>query len=44
VRAAGQASLEGVDAVVLETDGNFSVITSGWNGSRDALADVDGVA
>jgi uncharacterized membrane protein YcaP (DUF421 family) len=44
VRASGQASLEGVDAVVLETDGNFSVITSGWNGSRDALADVDGVA
>lgn len=43
VRASGQASLEGVDAVVLETDGNFSVITSGWSGSRDALADVDGV-
>ncbi|WP_202842389.1 DUF421 domain-containing protein [Luteimonas saliphila] len=40
-RAAGQASLERVDAIVLETDGNFSVITSGWDGSRDALADVE---
>ena len=43
VRARGHASLEGVDAVVLETDGTFSVLTSGWSGSRSAMAHVDGV-
>lgn len=43
VRAQGHASLERISAVVLETDGTFSVITSGWDGSRDALANVAGV-
>ena len=43
VRAQGHASLEGVDAVVLETDGTFSVLTSGWAGSRSAMAHVEGV-
>lgn len=42
VREKGHASLEGIDAVVLEADGTFSVITSGWAGRRDAMAHVDG--
>lgn len=42
VRARGHASLEGIDAVVLETDGTFSVITSGWDGRRGAMAHVAG--
>ncbi|MFC4852689.1 DUF421 domain-containing protein [Actinophytocola glycyrrhizae] len=40
VRANGLGDLESVDAVVLETDGSFSVITVGSAGSRGALADV----
>lgn len=44
VRAQGHASLEDIAAVVLETDGTFSVLTSGWDGSRSAMAHVDGVA
>nr|WP_312359900.1 YetF domain-containing protein [Stutzerimonas balearica] len=35
VRASGSASLEGIEAVVLETDGSFSVISAGaprWPG------------
>lgn len=43
VRSQGHASLESIDAVVLETDGTFSVITSGWDGARGALAGVSGV-
>lgn len=40
VRKQGHASLEDIDAVVLETDGTLSVITSGWDGERGAMADV----
>lgn len=40
VRGQGHASLAGVHAVVLETDGTFSVITSGWDGERDAMSGV----
>lgn len=40
VRAAGCAALEDVSAVVLETDGSFSVLKEASNGSRTALADV----
>ncbi|MDH5833438.1 DUF421 domain-containing protein [Luteimonas kalidii] len=43
VRAAGHATFEEIDAVVLETDGNFSVITRGWEGARCAMSDVEGV-
>lgn len=43
VRSAGHASMEEVDAIVLETDGNFSVVSSGLGGSCSALADVEGV-
>lgn len=42
VRAKGHASLDSIGAVVLETDGTFSVITAGMEGDRGALADVDG--
>lgn len=44
VRSAGHASLEDVDAIVLETDGNFSVVSAGLGGSCSALVDVEGVA
>lgn len=40
VRSAGIASLEEVEAVVLETDGTFSVVRPA-GGQEDALADVD---
>lgn len=40
VRAAGIAALEDVDAVVLETDGSFSVIKHSQAGSRSALQDI----
>jgi uncharacterized membrane protein YcaP (DUF421 family) len=40
VRGQGHASLSGIRAVVLENDGNFSVVTSGWDGDRGAMADV----
>jgi uncharacterized membrane protein YcaP (DUF421 family) len=40
VRSAGIASLEEVEAVVLETDGSFSVLRRGQSGSRSALAGV----
>ncbi len=43
VRGQGHASLEAIDAVLLETDGTFSVITSGWDGSRNAMEGVPGV-
>lgn len=40
VRAQGIGDLDTVDAVVLETDGSFSVITTSSAGSRSALANV----
>lgn len=40
VRASGSASLEGIEAVVLETDGSFSVISAAAGGGRSALAGV----
>jgi len=40
VRAAGIAALEDVDAVVLETDGSFSVIKHSQAVSRSALQDI----
>jgi uncharacterized membrane protein YcaP (DUF421 family) len=40
VRAQGIGDLGAVDAVVLETDGTFSVITTSSAGSRSALANV----
>jgi uncharacterized membrane protein YcaP (DUF421 family) len=40
VRAAGYLSLEPVAAVVLETDGSFSVIGQAEGGSFNALSDV----
>lgn len=40
VRGAGIAALEEVLAVVLETDGSFSVIEQSVNKSRSALSDV----
>ena len=43
VRSQGIAALEDVDAVVLETDGTFSVIRSEDAGSRSALQGVAGV-
>ncbi|MFC0676416.1 DUF421 domain-containing protein [Lysobacter korlensis] len=42
VRANGNVSMEDVEAVVLETDGTFSVIKSGGDGSRSALEGVAG--
>lgn len=42
VRAQGHASFGNIDAVVLETDGTFSVITAGW-GDSGAMGDVEGV-
>lgn len=41
VRSHGIGDLSDVAAVVLETDGTFSVIPRGKAGSRDALQDVD---
>ena len=41
VRAAGIAALEDVDAVVLETDGSFSVIKHAGAASRSALQDIE---
>lgn len=40
VRSQGEASLEEVEAVVLETDGSFSVITSQQSNNRSTLAGV----
>ena len=40
VRASGSASLEGIEAVVLETDGSFSVISAATDGARSALTGV----
>ena len=41
IRAAGSAAVEDIEAVVLETDGTFSVVKKSPNGSRSALTDVD---
>ncbi len=40
IRAEGIAAIEEIEAVVLETDGSFSVIKKSANDSRSALADV----
>ena len=40
IRAEGIASIEEVEAVVLETDGSFSLIKKSTTDSRSALADV----
>lgn len=40
IRAAGSASIEEIEAVVLETDGSLSVVKKSSNGSRSALKDV----
>ena len=40
IRAAGYAALDEVDAVVLETDGSFSVVKSASQQNRSALSDV----
>lgn len=40
IRAAGFAAIEEIEAVVLETDGTFSVVKKSANGSRSALQDV----
>ncbi len=42
VRASGTASLADVEAVVLETDGSFSVVGSEVGKTHDSLKDVDG--
>ena len=42
VRAAGIGSLATVEAVVLETDGSFSVVERSDSEVMDALGDVDG--
>jgi uncharacterized membrane protein YcaP (DUF421 family) len=41
IRSQGQGDVQNVAAVVLETDGSFSVITRSNAGSRSALSDVD---
>ncbi|CAN5381635.1 DUF421 domain-containing protein [soil metagenome] len=40
IRAAGFAAIEEIEAVVLETDGTFSVVKHLADGSRSALQDV----
>ena len=42
IRSAGVDSLNSVYAVVLETDGSFSVVKSSENGNGSSLVDVDG--
>ena len=42
VRASGIGSLDAVEAVVLETDGSFSVIERSDKDEMDALRDVEG--
>lgn len=44
IRSVGVAALEGVEAVVLETNGSFSVIKQTESSSRSALADVSNIA
>ena len=40
IRSKGFASIENIEAVVLETDGTFSVVKKSANDSRTALKDV----
>ncbi len=40
VRAAGLAAIEDAEAVVLETDGSFSVVTSGGKSGASSLAEL----
>lgn len=40
MRSSGSAAIERIEAVVLETDGSFSVIQSGADGESSALAGV----
>lgn len=42
VRSSGTGSLSDVDAVVLETDGSFSVIKRGSSGDGSAMSDLAG--
>lgn len=42
IRSAGLASARDAEAVVLETDGSFSVVKRSIEGASDALEDVDG--
>jgi uncharacterized membrane protein YcaP (DUF421 family) len=42
IRSEGIAALDSVTAVVLETDGTFSVVGSGAGGDRSSLQDVTG--
>ena len=44
IRSSGEGDLESIAAVILETDGSFSVITCERAGSRSALATVRGAA
>jgi uncharacterized membrane protein YcaP (DUF421 family) len=43
VRESGIASLDAVHAVVLETDGTFSVVEPPGDGAEGALANLDGI-
>lgn len=40
VRSSGQAALDDVEAVILETDGSFSVVKKGSGNSRSSLSGV----
>ncbi len=40
IRSEGFAAIEEIEAVVLETDGTFSVVKKSANDSRTALKDV----
>jgi len=42
VRSAGIDSLDRVHAVILETDGSFSVVQAGEGGNGSSLVGVDG--
>ena len=42
IRSAGLASARDAEAVVLETDGSFSVVKRSIEGASDALEDVEG--
>lgn len=43
LRGQGIGDASGVEAVVLETDGSFSIIKEGGSGARSTLVDVSGV-
>ena len=44
VRSSGVRSLDGIDAVVLETDGSFSVVTQGAENGQSSLEGVQRVS